>query len=443
MTNPDPLATTPAPDFSDKPVVISVKGVNKTFRIPLQKVESIKERAVHPFRKQQFRELRALQDIDFEVRQGEFFGIVGRNGSGKSTLLKILASIYKADTGRVQIAGRLAPFIELGVGFNYDLTAYDNVVMNGVMMGLSRQEAAQRLSRVVEFAELEDFTELKLKNYSSGMMVRLAFSLMMQADADLMLIDEVLAVGDASFQQKCADAFATMRDAGKTIILVTHDMAAVENFCHRAMLIENGRMIEHGEPRSVARSYLRTNFSEESRQVESMGLTEAGEAVEEEFNAESAIQSRRLDAWLENEDGERVTNVEVGTPLRFGLTLQAIYDLENPLLSFQISNPNHVQVLGFTKTFDIEEGQEDLIPAGDRITIRGEVENQLTPGRYIFACWLTRNRGAPDRVVQGIPMFEFMVFGLKNSPGLVEANAEVDAKFGAEAKPIAEVDPNE
>lgn len=428
MTTLDPLAKDEAPDFSDKPVVISVEGVNKSFRIPLHKLESIKERAVHPFRKNQYRELQALKDINFEVRKGEFFGIVGRNGSGKSTLLKILASIYRADSGRVRVAGRLAPFIELGVGFNYDLTAFDNVVMNGVMMGLSRHEAAERLERVLEFAELEEFTELKLKNYSSGMMVRLAFSLMMQADADLMLIDEVLAVGDASFQQKCADSFSAMRDAGKTIILVTHDMGAVENFCHRAMLIEKGEVIEEGEPREISRAYLRSNFAEQGVQVESLGFTEEGEVVEE-VNPDVEIQSRRVDAWLEDESGQRITNVEVGTPLRFGLTLEALKDLERPLFTFQMGNPNHVQVAGFTKQLDLAEGQEDMVPSGDRITIRGEVVNQLAPGRYIFSCFLTTKRGDPDRVVQGIAMFEFMVFGMNRSPGLIEANATVRATF--------------
>ena len=162
-----------------------------------------------------YRELRALDGVSFEIRQGEFFGIVGRNGSGKSTLLKLLASIYRADAGTIRMAGRLAPFIELGVGFNHDLTARENVVLNGVMMGLTPKEMRDRLDAVIEFAELEEFADLKLKNYSSGMLVRLAFSVMMEADADVLLIDEVLAVGDASFQQKCADAFHEMKAQGQ------------------------------------------------------------------------------------------------------------------------------------------------------------------------------------------------------------------------------------
>src|SRR5947209_8588717 len=188
-------------------VVIDVLDLNKTFRVPEQRIDTLKERATHPFRPLLCRELRALRQISFDVRRGEFFGIVGRNGSGKSTLLKILASIYRADAGRVRIAGRVAPFVELGVGFNPELTARENGVLNGVLMGLTMREARRRLRAVVEFAELEDFVDLKLKNYSSGMMVRFAFAIMVQADADVMLIDEVLAVGDAAVAKKSIDVF--------------------------------------------------------------------------------------------------------------------------------------------------------------------------------------------------------------------------------------------
>ena len=183
------------------------------------------------------------------MRRGEFFGIVGRNGSGKSTLLKILASIYRADAGTIRMAGRPAPFIELGVGFNLELSARENVILNGVMMGLSQREARRRLDAVLDFAELEEFVDLKLKNYSSGMLVRLAFSVMIQAEADILLIDEVLAVGDAAFQQKCRDVFLEMRDSDRTVVLVTHDMTAVQSYCHRAMLLDDGEVAPHRRPR--------------------------------------------------------------------------------------------------------------------------------------------------------------------------------------------------
>ena len=183
------------------------------------------------------------------MQPGEFFGIAGRNGSGKSTLLKCIAGIYRCD-GQIWSRGRLSTFIELGVGFNMDLAARDNVVMNGIMMGLSPREARKRYDAVIEFAELEEFRELKLKNYSSGMQVRLAFSVAIQVDADMLLIDEVLAVGDAAFQQKCFDVFYRMRDQGKTIMFVTHDMVSLKRFCHRAMLLEEARWSTSGTRRT-------------------------------------------------------------------------------------------------------------------------------------------------------------------------------------------------
>ena len=285
--------------LADEPVVIEARGVAKSFRIPEHRIDSLKERATHPFARMHYRQLDALQEMSFDIHKGEFFGIVGRNGSGKSTLLKILASIYRPDAGRVRMAGRVAPFIELGVGFNPDLTARENGELNGVLMGLSRREARARLDAVLEFAELEDFVELKLKNYSSGMMVRLAFAVMVQADADIMLIDEVLAVGDAAFGQKCMDVFHERRRAGKTVVLVTHDMSTVQSICHRAMLIHDGELKYIGDPEETARRYYRLNFARPADADDGSERT----AVPD-FNA------RLLHARLENEAGERIDNVE-------------------------------------------------------------------------------------------------------------------------------------
>ena len=178
-------------------VAVSVDGVSKTFRLPQEQVHTLKERVVHPLRRRSFERLEALKDVSLSVGKGEFFGIVGRNGSGKSTLMKCLAGIYTADAGEMWLRGRMAPFIELGVGFNPDLTAHDNVLLNAVMLGLSPDEADERYDAIIDFAELREFQDLKLKNYSSGMQVRLAFAVMVHVDADLLLIDEVLAVGDA------------------------------------------------------------------------------------------------------------------------------------------------------------------------------------------------------------------------------------------------------
>ena len=240
--------------------VIEVRDVWKTFAMPTTRVDTLKERVLHPLQAREVRELRALEAISFDVHEGEFIGLAGQNGSGKSTMLKILASVYRADRGTVRVAGRLAPFIELGVGFNPELTGRQNAILNGVMMGLPSREARARVPGVLAFAELEDFADLKLKNYSSGMMVRLAFAGMLQADADILIFDEVLAVGDAAFQQRCMDAFAEMRASGKTVVLVTHDMAAIEQHCHRAMLFDHGRIVAAGTPAEIARVYLESNL---------------------------------------------------------------------------------------------------------------------------------------------------------------------------------------
>src|ERR1700684_1538914 len=250
----------PATAVTTTPTAVSVEHVSKTFRLPHRQYSTLKERALHPFRSTSYDELHAVQDISLEIAEGEFFGIVGRNGSGKSTLLKCIAGIYGVDTGRISIAGRLSPFIELGVGFNMDLNARDNVIINAIMLGLTRKEAARRFAHVVASAELEDFMDLRLKNYSSGMLVRLAFSTAIQVDAEVLLIDEVLAVGDAAFQQKCFEEFFRLKREGKTIVFVSHDMYSVERFCDRAMLMEHGQMTKIGDPRVIGRAYHELNF---------------------------------------------------------------------------------------------------------------------------------------------------------------------------------------
>src|SRR3954452_8903689 len=244
---------------------IVVSGVSKRFRRPEEQMHTLKERVLHPLRRRSFSAFTAVDDVSFEVAPGEFFGIVGRNGSGKSTLLKLIAGIYKANGGEIWVNGRMSTFIELGVGFNPDLAARDNVVLNGIMLGLTPAEARARYQEVIDFAELREFENLKLKNYSSGMHVRLAFSVMIQVDADVLLIDEVLAVGDASFQQKCFDEFNRLRDEGRTIVLVTHDMGAVRRFADEAVLMERGKVVSLGDPETVGSQYLELNFNREQR----------------------------------------------------------------------------------------------------------------------------------------------------------------------------------
>jgi ABC-type polysaccharide/polyol phosphate transport system ATPase subunit len=399
------------------PVVISVDGLHKRFRIPDRRTATASEHIAHPFRRLHYRELTALRGISFDVHRGEFFGIVGRNGSGKSTLLKVLASIYKADSGRIRMAGRLAPFIELGVGFNPELTARENVALNGVMMGLGRREARRRLDSVLEFAELQQFTELKLKNYSSGMMVRLAFAVMVQADADVMLVDEVLAVGDAAFAQKCTDVFREKKNAGKTLILVTHDMAAVQAFCDRAMLIHDGEQRYLGDPEEAALRYYRLNFAASSR---GPGDDAAPVSVPD-------VNVTLLDCWLEDDAGTRIDNLEQGKRFRLHVVARARQALEAPQFNFHCLNVDGDWVFAFDQDVRGDHGEPRSVAAGEHIRIVAEIDNPLVPGRYTFQCWMSRSQEQGGMAIHILRLIDFVVYGTRPGPGSVALSSEVEA----------------
>ena len=235
---------------------ISVKDLYKSFKLPTEQSFGLKQAIFNRLRGiKGFKEQKVLKGLDFEIKKGEFVGIVGRNGSGKSTLLKILAGIYYPEKGNIIINGTLIPFIELGVGFNPELTGRENVYLNGALLGFSNAEMDKMYDDIWKFAELEQFQDQKLKNYSSGMQVRLAFSIAIRARGDILLLDEVLAVGDAAFQQKCNNYFKELKKHNQTVILVTHSMDNVKEFCDRAVLLEQGKIIMDGDPVKVANSY--------------------------------------------------------------------------------------------------------------------------------------------------------------------------------------------
>ena len=250
--------------MSDKEIAVKVDHVSKYFKLPTEATHSLRTALVNRFKGVKgYREQHVLKDISFDVYKGDFFGIVGRNGSGKSTLLKIISQIYVPEKGSVTVNGKMVSFIELGVGFNPELTGRENVYMNGAMLGFTTEEIDAMYDDIVEFAELEDFMNQKLKNYSSGMQVRLAFSVAIKAQGDVLILDEVLAVGDEAFQRKCNDYFMERKESGKTTILVTHDMGAVKKYCNRAVLIENGLVKAYGNPYDVANQYSYDNTEKE------------------------------------------------------------------------------------------------------------------------------------------------------------------------------------
>ena len=367
------------------PAALSVSHLAKTFRLPHQRYHTLKERALHPFRGRTFEELRALDDVSFQIAENEFFGIVGRNGSGKTTLLKCLAGIYRVDAGDFEVYGRLSPFIELGVGFNPDLTARDNVIINAIMLGLSRKEAEERFDHIVAFAELEEFIDLKLKNYSSGMQVRLAFAVAIEVDAEILLIDEVLAVGDARFQRKCFDEFERMKAAGRTIVFVTHDMGAVERFCDRAMLLERGRLVDVGDPASIANKYNELNFRvvrEEARR------TRGAEVLRRD--AVAAVTSARF----ESAGGETLVYAKQGEPCCVRVEVHFHAPAQDPM--FAIALLNDAGQISFATSSHLDYGRTGEFDAGENVGIVVRFENWLAPGRYRLVAVVTGDGSAEN-----------------------------------------------
>ena len=304
----------------DKDIAIKVDNVSKTFRIPHEKVDSIRGAAVSLFKSRGYEEFKALDDVSFEVRKGEFFGIIGRNGSGKSTLLKILAGIYQADRGSVKINGLVSPFLELGIGFNPELSGRDNIYLNASVLGLTKKQIDAKFDSIVAFSELERFIDQKLKNYSSGMQVRLAFSVSIHANRDILLMDEVLAVGDSNFQSKCLEEFNKYKDLGKTVILVTHDINTVQRYCDRAMLLRNGKVVKIGKAEEVGSAYVYENISDEEKRMEEdekQKILWAEKNLKNMKGKELEAEKKRIELEKAKQEEERKNKVAEITKVEF------------------------------------------------------------------------------------------------------------------------------
>ena len=311
---------------------IRVESAGKTFRLPHEKNNSLKSAFINFYRsKRTYEKQEALKDISFEVKKGEFFGIVGRNGSGKSTLLKLLAGIYSPSKGTIQVNGKLTPFIELGVGFSPELTGRENVFLNGALLGFSRKEMYNMYDQIVEFAELERFMDQKLKNYSSGMQVRLAFSIAIRAQSDILLLDEVLAVGDAAFQQKCYDYFEQLKQDKNTILFVTHDMGAVQRFCDRALILDKGIIKQIGSPTAIADVYSEDNF-----QVSKEKQTDSTKKGQKEFvkvkTSDHDEENRQVRIDVDYQLSSRYKSYCGISIIKNGITIAEINTLNKPKL---------------------------------------------------------------------------------------------------------------
>lgn len=363
-------------------IILRANHVGKTFRLPRDRRNSLKQ-TILSLGRIDYEEFRVLKDISFEVKKGEFFGILGRNGSGKSTLLKLLSGIYSPTKGSVELGGDLTPFIELGIGFNQELSGRDNVFLNGAILGLTKKEIQEKYEEIVAFSELEKFMDQKLRNYSSGMLVRLAFAIAIQAHNDILLIDEVLAVGDANFQQKCLNVFRQLRKSGKTIILVTHDMGAVEEFCDRAILIEDGEITMEGNGRDVANRYRRINFEQLATGEDT------GKQVMRWGNNAATVNSVKVKNNGKNEKAKLISEKE------FTLSIDVTYnaDLDDPITGFQIIDAAGQILLGLNSK--ISHFPKTDRKKGERAVFEWTLPNVLKSGTYFISATIHDFGGEP------------------------------------------------
>jgi ABC-2 type transport system ATP-binding protein len=349
---------------------LKLTNVSKHFRLPHEKHSSLKA-AVLNWHKRSYEQLAVLKSINLEVKDGEFFGIIGRNGSGKSTLLKILAGIYQPSSGGVTVNGKLTPFIELGVGFNSELTGRDNVFLNGAILGLTRNQIEEKYKEIVAFAELEKFMDQKLKNYSSGMQVRLAFSVAIQAHSDILLIDEVLAVGDLNFQQKCYDYFRTVKKQKKTVILVTHDMNVIQEYCDNATVLDSGEIAYSGSTINAVNLYneiMVGGRAKKAKKNRSEDMSRQGTGAARYIQAATMLNGKTQNVF------KPLDKIELN------LDLVANESITEPTLGFEIRNQKDETVFGSnTQAYQLKVNN---INKGTRLTLSCKVDNIFANGKY-------------------------------------------------------------
>ena len=351
-------------------VAVKVENISKVFKLPHEKQASLKSSFINfrP-RKKTYELQQALKDVSFEIKEGEFFGIVGRNGSGKSTMLKLLAGIYTPTAGRLRVRGSLTPFIELGVGFNPELTGRENVFLNGALLGFSRKEMQAMYDGIVQFAELERFMDQKLKNYSSGMEVRLAFSIAIKVSSDILLLDEVLAVGDAAFQKKCFDYFRKLKKDKKTVVFISHDMNAVREYCDRAILIEKGGILKSGPADKVAQEYTKLFLNNVP--------VAAGDSKNRWGNGGAKIQLVSV--------SQKAGKIIVAVKSQFKQAAK------NPVFGIHIKNPMGIKIFeSNTKWERLDLGE---LKAGQKMVVKWEIADIFTNGIQTVTAALSNQDG--------------------------------------------------
>ncbi len=359
-------------------IAIAVKNVNKVFKLPHEKNTSVKSLFISMFKRRTFERQKVLKNISFDIKKGEFFGIVGRNGSGKSTMLKMLAGIYEPTSGTIQVNGQLTPFIELGVGFNPELTGRENVYLNGALLGFSRKEMGDMYKEIVSFAELGKFMDQKLKNYSSGMQVRLAFSIAIRAKTDILLIDEVLAVGDAIFQQKCYDYFRQLKKEKRTVVFVSHDTGALQEYCDRAILIDNGKLVNSGKTSHVTRNYIDLLNEKETQEILEKESSKATSDKERWGTGDITVEKIKIET--NGPDSRRKVFTEEDEEFTIKVTYKAAKQTERPVYGVTIADTSGKSI--FASNTLLEKLETETLDAGESITVTWKVPNLFNNGVF-------------------------------------------------------------
>lgn len=401
-------------------IAIMVENLSKTFKLPHEKQSSIKGMFVGLFAgKRTFEKQQVLENINFTVKKGEFFGIVGKNGSGKSTLLKLIAGIYAPNTGKIELNGSLTPFIELGVGFNPELTGRENVFLNGALLGFNRGEVNSIYDQIVSFAELEKFMDQKLKNYSSGMQVRLAFSIAIQAKSDILLIDEVLAVGDAAFQTKCFDYFYKLKSEGATVVFVSHDRSSLERFCDRGILIDSGEMIESGDIQKVLKKYTNIVLEELSK--------EESRNKNKDYEPTTSDVLEIINVRTEDSKGNAKSKFSYGETIAINYEIKILKDVKDPIIGVTIWQKNVERAVLATNTLIDGKTKSGYFRTGDIVNFSIEIPDNLNDGEYSVEPAVA-NSNATVFYGQVRDACKFMISGSRNPHSLISTLNKIDLK---------------
>ena len=400
-------------------VTVKVEKVSKTFKLPHEKSSTLKSTVINFYKRDRgFDKQQALENVSFEVKKGEFFGIVGKNGSGKSTLLKILAGIYSPDSGNITVKGKLIPFIELGVGFSPELSGRDNVFLNGSLLGFSRNEMKDMYNDIVEFAEIERFMDQKLKNYSSGMQVRLAFSIAIRAKSDILLLDEVLAVGDAAFQTKCFDYFAQLKQSDTTVVFVSHDRGSLERFCERGILLNDGDIVAQGDIKSVLKEYDKIVMG----QLEgSSKINEHEEKPEEELKQNKSVQVIKVKTYGANKTLKNKFNYNETIWIDYEAKINE--DIVNPIAGVTIWKKNVERPIYATNTLIEGISKTGSFKKGDKIYFKTQLPGHINDGEFYIDAAVSSESGAfvYDEVNHAR---EFFISGSDNPYSLVSSSSK-------------------